>query len=84
MTTDADVKKQIDEHFPQVIAQKGPVTMQQLGDMKSELKKHLPKDSIVELTLLMQTICLSAWWPGKQTDRYEQRTCEVKVGEVAS
>lgn len=65
----------IDRIFPKTIDQPGPVTMQQLADIKAALKKELPADSTVELTLLMQTVCLSVYLP--KHGWLAPRSCEV-------
>lgn len=72
-----DVTKIIDNHFPKTVA--GQVTMQQVAEMRDEIRHRLTGDYVVELTLLMQTLCLSVWKrdavdPSKAT---WSRQCEV-------
>lgn len=74
------IDQTIDRVFPKTFtAPGGVVTMEDLATIKTGLKKAVPLDTIVELTLFMQTIQLSVRPPG---DRWYQRSCQVVVDGV--
>ncbi len=73
------VDQTIDRVFPKVFPVRERCTMEDLATMKTNLKRSLPPDSTVELTLLMNTICLSVWVPG-EGNKWHSRQCEVTTG----
>jgi hypothetical protein len=70
------IEATIDRVFPKTIDVTSHVTMDVLAKLKTEIKAALPPDSLVELTMLMNTIQLGVYVPG---DKWHRRACSVNI-----
>lgn len=61
--------------FPAQLTQSTEVSMAQLSDLKKSLKAQLPPESMVELTILMNSILLNAYVDKK----WHHRSCTIEV-----
>jgi hypothetical protein len=68
-----DVDTILDTHF---VAVSNTDPMQRLAEIKSTLKRKLPPDSTIELTMLMNSVVLNVYVPG---DRRYVRTLNVQT-----
>jgi hypothetical protein len=65
----------IERLVPAAMTQNDRVTLEQLATMRTDLKRSLPADALVEVTLLMNTICVGVYTGGK----WHRRECVVHV-----
>lgn len=67
----------IDRLFPTGIRQAEPVSMEQLATIRAVLKRDLPPDTTIDLTILLGTIQLGVWIAHER--KWYRRTCVVHM-----